>query len=150
MDRYIELTGARRNSIVLIDRVGQWIWHRNGFVAGNTRYRCSSYTERRCRASVVRDLHGIYHAYGHHNHEIHQALISRHTFVEWCRERARTTNIRPHAIYLEALRRFPGPPPCQFQEIRATIYRARRETNPRIPVSPEEFAELIESVPRYK
>lgn len=38
MDRYIELTGARRNSIVLIDRVGQWIWHRNGFVAGNTRY----------------------------------------------------------------------------------------------------------------
>jgi hypothetical protein len=37
MDRYIELTGARRNSIVLIDRIGQWIWHRNGFAAGNTR-----------------------------------------------------------------------------------------------------------------
>jgi hypothetical protein len=30
------------------------------------------------------------------------------------------------------------------------MYRARRETNPTIPGSPEEFAELIESVPRYK
>jgi hypothetical protein len=38
MDRDIELTGAGRNSIVLIDCVGQWIWHRNGSVAGNTRY----------------------------------------------------------------------------------------------------------------
>jgi hypothetical protein len=37
MARYVEMVEARRNQIVLIGSVGQWIGHRNGFAADNTR-----------------------------------------------------------------------------------------------------------------
>jgi hypothetical protein len=37
MARYVEMIGALRNQVVLIDSVGQWIWHQNGFAADNTR-----------------------------------------------------------------------------------------------------------------
>lgn len=66
------------------------------------RYRCLRYKTHNCHAALV--CHdNVYTMTGNHYHGDDHVEIRRLEFENWCKEMARTTNIRLFAIYEQAI-----------------------------------------------
>nr|CAH0101749.1 unnamed protein product [Daphnia galeata] len=142
-ERHVRMPGARRGQMVLIDRIGEYVWHQNGRLRERNviQYR-SSDRNIHCRATLT-CRNGHYLSNGQHNHENHRGRIKRFEFVNLCKEMAANSNMSLLNIYIAALRRFPGPPPVTFIEIRSSMNRAIRSNQPPIPASVEDAGRLI-------
>lgn len=69
-------------------------------------FRCSSYSETGCHATLTLS-NGVHTIHGEdHNHDDMRGSVARLVFVGWCREQARTTNLAITDIYTAALRRY--------------------------------------------
>lgn len=121
----MRMPGARRGQMVLIDRIGEYVWHQNGRLRyvmvrccfklqinvicyirrerNVIQYRCSD-RNIHCRATLT-CRNGHYESNGQHNHENHRVRIKRFEFVNLCKEMAANSNMSLLNIYIAALRR---------------------------------------------
>ena len=124
-ERYVRMPGARRGQMVLIDRIGEYVWHQNGRLRyvmvrccfklqinvicyirrerNVIQYRCSD-RNIHCRATLT-CRNGHYESNGQHNHENHRVRIKRFEFVNLCKEMAANSNMSLLNIYIAALKR---------------------------------------------
>lgn len=100
--RYLRQQGARNGSLVLVDTVQNYIWHRNG---PNGVYRCALYESHFCRARLVfRD--GRYVPTGQpHSHEEQERQVIENRMVAWAQRRAEQEAVPVLNIFRDAQNR---------------------------------------------